>query len=429
LSFLLLGVTHAQDATLDQARALMDRHDAAGAYALLMAVEPQRAGDADFDRLLGMAALDSGHLTLAIFAYERVLAARPDDNPARAELARAYLAAGERDNGQRELTRVRQAELPAQAAAAIDRVLNALKRVPETRGPRRYGYVEFSAGHDSNVNSATAAGQFAIPAFGGLLFTMAPESRRQRDLFMGAAGGAGVQVGLNPNWTLNAEANVRGTLNRHTHEMNTSVVDGTAGLSHTDGANTQSVALQANGAWVSGSVYRTAHGASAQWQSTLDAASQLSAFAQWSRLDYAGQSERDADRTVLGLGYAHSFEGTATLAYGSVFAANERARDSSAPYFGHHASGLRLGGEQRLGARSVAFLELQHEERRYGGTEPMFNLARRDRQTDAVLGLHFALASKWRLSPQLRYTRAASNIVFYDYSRTIVQLSLRRDFP
>jgi hypothetical protein len=238
-----------------------------------------------------------------------------------------------------------------------------------------------------------------------------------------------VQVGLNPNWTLNAEANVRGTLNRHTHEMNTSVLDGTAGVSHTDGANTQSIALQANGAWVSSSVYRTAHGASAQWQSTLDPASQLSAFAQWSRLDYAGQSERDADRTVLGLGYAHSFERTATLAYGSVFAANEHARDSSAPYFGHHASGLRLGGEQRLGPRSVVFLEMQHESRRYGGTEPMFNVARRDRQTDAVLGLHVALPGKWRLSPQIRYTRAASNIVFYDYSRTIVQFSLRRDFP
>ena len=65
----------------------------------------------------------------AIFALERVVAVRPDDQPARAELARAYLAAGESDNARAEFGRVRRADVPEEAAAAIDRVLGALDQI------------------------------------------------------------------------------------------------------------------------------------------------------------------------------------------------------------------------------------------------------------------------------------------------------------
>jgi hypothetical protein len=67
----------AQDALLDDARARLNRRDAAGAYALLADAEMTRAGDARFDYLLGVAALDAGHVTRAIFALERVVQQHP----------------------------------------------------------------------------------------------------------------------------------------------------------------------------------------------------------------------------------------------------------------------------------------------------------------------------------------------------------------
>jgi hypothetical protein len=285
-----------------------------------------------------------------------------------------------------------------------------------------------TAGHDSNVNSATAAGQFALPAFGGLLFTMDPDSRRQEDSFLGAAGGMGVQFRLVEGWTLTAEANARKTVNDEVHDMDTGVLDGTFGVSHTAGAHTQSIALQANRAWVSSSTYRTARGVTAQWHYAVTRASQASAFLQWTRLAY-DEEERDADRTVVGVGYAHGFHGGATLLYGSVFAADEPAHRRSARHFGHDAGGLRLGTERRLASQWVAFGEFQYEKRRFDGTEPMFEVARRDRQSDAAVGLHFTPVKNWRLSPQLRHTHAQSNVVLYDYDRTIVQLTLRGEFP
>jgi len=428
LSLGLAATAHAQDALLDQAARMLREKDAAGAYAQLAPHEMERAGEPQFDYLLGMSALDAGHVTRAIFALERVVAARPDDQPARAELARAFLAAGENESARAELQRVRAEPMPPEAAAAIDRVLGVLDQVEPSARPRVTGYLEIGGGTDSNVNSATNAGQFAIPAFGGLLFTVAPGSMPRRDNFVAAAAGALVQVPLQPGWNLLASVNGRSTLNHRTHEMNTQLVDATAGVSHAAGAHVQTVALQSNGAWVSSSVYRTANGASAQWQTQFDPASQGGIFGQWARQEYRGQAERNADRSVLGLAYARTFDASGSLAYASVYAAREHTRQAEFAQYGHRATALRLGGEQKLSTRSVGFLEWQHERRRYGAAEPLFGIQRRDRQNDLLAGVRFTPAEGWQVVPQVRRTRAASNIVPYDYSRTIVQISLRKDF-
>ena len=424
------GLAHGQDALLDRAARSIAEHDPAAAYALLANREVERAGDPRFDYLLGVAALDSGHVTRAIFALERVLAVSPENHPARAELARAYLVVGEGASARRELEQARGAEgIPPEAAAAIERVLGALEPIAPAVGPKVSGYLELGAGRDSNVNSATNVGEFAIPAFGGLLFTSDPGAGRRHDLFGSLAAGASVQWGLDAGWSLLATVNGRSVLNRQVHDMNTSLVDATVGLGHANGANVQTVALQSSGAWVSSSVYRTASGVSGQWQSQLDAASQASAFAQWSRQEYAGQGERNTDRTVLGAAFARSFDSTGTLAYASAYLADERARADGFDFHGHRAAGLRLGGEQRVTPRALVFAEWQQERRRYGGTEPLFELRRHDRQDDLLLGMRYALAPQWQVSPQIHATRAGSNVMFYDYRRSVVQVVLRREFP
>lgn len=424
----LSGGLRAEEAALDPATETPAQRQAAATFAELLPQEVQRAGDPDFDYRLGIAALDSGHINRAIFALERVVAVRPEDYPARAELGRAYLAAGETERARNALDLVRRAAIPAGAAVAIDRVLGALDQVAPSKKPHYFGYLEIGGGRDSNVTSAMNAGQFAIPAFGGLLFTVAPENGRRSDTFGLAAAGASVQMPLRPEWDLIAAVNARGVLNTHVHEQNTGVLDGTVGVRHGQGAHSQTLALQSSAAWVSSSRYRMANGLSAQWQSQLDPASQWSAFAQWSRQEYPGQTERNADRAVLGSAYAHSFAATGTLAYGSLYVAAEHARDSDFSYYGHRAAGLRIGGEQRLVRSTVAFTEWQYEYRHYRGTEPLFDRRRLDRQQDLIVGLRYEPAPQWQVIPQIRYTRTASNVVLYDYDRTIFQISLRREF-
>jgi hypothetical protein len=119
---------------------------------------------------------------------------------------------------------------------------------------------------------------------------------------------------------------------------------------------------------------------------------------------------------------------TGSLAYGSAYVAQERASKEEFANFGHRATGLRLGLEQRLGPAVAGFAEWQHEQRRYGGTEPFFELARRDRQNDVSAGLRYSARQQWQLIARLRYTQAESNVVLYDYSRSVFQITAHRSF-
>jgi Flp pilus assembly protein TadD len=66
------------DALTDQAKALLEAGKPGEAYTLLAAQESARAGEPGFDFLLGLAALDIGQNTRAVFALERVLALEPN---------------------------------------------------------------------------------------------------------------------------------------------------------------------------------------------------------------------------------------------------------------------------------------------------------------------------------------------------------------
>ena len=375
-----------------------------------------------------MAALDAGHVTRAILALERVVQLQPDNTLARAELGRAYLAAGEADAAREQLRLARSGKLPEGASAAIERVLGVIDQVAPTAGPQWSGYLEIGGAHDSNVNSATQQGEFAIPAFGGIVFQTTPENRQRHDLVLSTAGGVVAEATLSPSWKLVGAANVRATVNRVVHDMNAVFADATAGLRHTAGAQSQVIALQNNTAWVGGRQYRTANGMSAQWQWQPAAGSQVSAFGQWSRQTYSGQAERNTDRSLLGLGAARQFGGAGPLAYGSAYAVQERARTTAFANFGHRGAGLRLGAEQRLVPAVVAFAEWQYELRRYGGTEPFFDVARRDHQNDISAGLRWSLDPRWQLLAHARRSRAGSNVVLYDYSRNVFQVTAHRSF-
>lgn len=197
------------DALTDRAKAMLARNEARAAYEQLLPAEATRAGDPEFDYLLGIAALDAGEPERAVFALERVLAVQPRNHVARAEIARAYLALGEREAARREFRTVREQSIPADAKANIDRFLAAIAAADITRFS---GFIEFGTGYDSNVNAATSSTQIALPALGGLIVTLDPSSTERDDAFAMLSGGVNLTHKLSEAWSVvgNAAGSVRG---------------------------------------------------------------------------------------------------------------------------------------------------------------------------------------------------------------------------
>src|SRR3989442_2030438 len=260
--FALLQSLAFADEITDRARRLLQEKNPQAAYVLLEPLESQRAGDPEYDYLLGIAALDSGERERAVFALERVLAVNPNPAQARAEIARAYFEMGEKENAKREFENVRASNPPEAVKQTIDRYLSALEA-----GPTRFsGFVELGFGHDSNVNSATSANQIAIPALGGIVAALAPSGVKQSDNFATAGGGLNYVYGFSPESAVLAGVAANGKFNRQHGAFDTATVDGNLGLRLSRATEPLTAGYQGQDCQVNHDDFRTTNDAEAQWQ-------------------------------------------------------------------------------------------------------------------------------------------------------------------
>ena len=423
---LCLSLGAAADAVTDRAKALLQRNDAAGAYKLLLPLEPQRAGDPEYDYLLGIAALDAGDPERAIFALERVLAVQPDNLQARAEIARAYLATGEREAAKRELEAVRARQVPPQVRETIERFLSAIAAAERTRVDR---YLELAFGYDTNVNSATALSTIAIPAVGNLGFTLDPTVTERDDRFLSMAAGISFTRKLSLGWSV--VGGFGGNLRQNLSEgrFNTDTFDASLGMRYTRGLEAITLGAQAQYFGVGAEGYRDTAGLVAQWQHSFDERTQATVFGQHAQLRYEAQPFRDADRSIVGIAYAQAFAGDYSPAiFLSLYGGEEKVVDDAFSLFGHEPVGLRFGGQLRLGGPWSAFGSLSYERREYGGTDPLFLAVREDKQTDVSLGVSYLWRSGMTLRLEVLHTQNTSNVPLNEFDRTVVSTAVRFNF-
>ncbi len=426
LAFAVLSLSALADQILDRAKQLLAHKQSSQAYELLLPLEAQRAGDPEFDYLLGIAALDSGHRERAIFALERVLAVQPNNALARAEIARAYLAVGEKDTARREFENVKREPIPAEARATIDRYLSAISAAETTQVQ---GYIEFGIGTDSNVNSATSNSQIALPAFGGLIATLNSAATSKGDNFTNLSGGVNFTRKLNERWSLVGGVAGNAKLNQSQDQFDTDTMDGNLGARWAVDNDALTLATQLQSFEVDNSRYRDSHGLIGQWQHNLDERRQVTGYVQYAQLRYPGQDIRNADRSIVGAAWAQAFTGrTSPVLFLSVYGGQEAELADGVPQLGHKPAGIRIGGQFKPAESWTVFGGANYEQRRYGGPEPIFLVTREDRQTDLNLGASYLMRAGTTLILRVADTDNKSNIDLYRFRRTVSTVSVRFDF-
>ena len=398
------------------------------AYELLEPQESARAGDKDFDLLFGIAALDVGQNTRAIFALERVLAVDPNNARARAEIARAYLGTGETGSARAELQNVKRLGVPSDVEQTIDAMLAAVDRLESQGKTLVRGYVEGAFGYDSNVNAGPRISQVAVPAFGNLSMLLSQSSRETDAWFAGLGGGINFVAPIDSQLAVTGGVSGTQRWNAGESATNTTAIDSNLGLGYQDGKNVYSLAAQYNTLRVANDGFRNALGFSGQWQHNIDARNQLSAFVQYADLSFPDQSLRDADRWVEGVAYAHAWR-DGLVGYASAYLLQENLHNKqTAPWLGLDGYGLRVGAQQRLSENMTVYGSLAYESRRHDATDPSFLRTRKDDQIIAGLSLSYQLKKDLRLTGQYTYIDQRSNIEVYEYDRNIVSVTLRQDF-
>jgi hypothetical protein len=213
-------------------------------------------------------------------------------------------------------------------------------------------------------------------------------------------------------------------------QFDNSSIDADAGARWARGKNSVTLGVQVNSFYLDNNRFRDAAGVVGQWQHNLSDTSQVSVFGQWTDLSYPTQGVRDAERTIAGVAYAQSLQfAYSPVVFVSGYFGSEKEKAANVPWLGHDPLGLRAGVQLTLQPERLFVSGYAgYEERHYGGQEPLFGVARKDRQIDLRVGMQWRFAPGWSLNPQIAYTDNRSSVNLFQYDRTVASVSLRKDF-
>ena len=429
-SFVLLLFT-AQgfaDEVTDSALKLLQQQQVEQAYQLLAPLEDERAGDPEYDYLLGISALDSDRVTQAVFALERVLAVDPTHDRARAEIARAYFLLGETETARQEFATVSE-QAPPEARQTIDRYLALIERsgAAEAEGTEINGYIDLALGYDSNINSATNQSQVALPILGNVRFQLVDDARENGSEFLQVSGAVNVSHPVADNVRLIGGA--RG-FNRITEApFSTRDAYGYAGFVTEHGRHRFTAAGNYENFAIDNNTLRNVYGGFGQWTYALTDASRVNLSIQGSVIEYINIPTRDVDRYVVSAGYIKAFDHPREpLLFLGAYGGTEDEHDNNFPQFGHDLYGFRAGGRVLVYDKLRAFANVGVEQRDYNGPDTIFQTKRDDTQVFVSGGVEYEYDDNWKVIPEISYLNNDSNVPLNDFDRIVGSVKVRYTF-
>jgi outer membrane protein len=415
---------------LDKARQIATTQGAVSAYRFLQSHEPALSGDVEFDFALGLAAVDAGEAARAIFAFERVITNQPGHLRARAELARAYAVTKEFDAAKKQLDEVSSQQLPPGVRDTVNRFLSAIdiqRQAAAQQADTWSASVDFSLGHDSNANLGSSNSTWI--GAGGLTLYPSAQLLEQSSSYWSGALNLSHSRRINDRWSWSNGASIGGLWNLSdaggTITRNFGTFDARSGIAYRADSQEWSLTMLAQHLRQDNDASRNAIGVNGQWQKELGK-HRLAAFLQSFGFKHPGAATRNASRHLGGLSWISAYSEN-SVAVASLGVGKQKA--AVLPQFGFSIAQLRLSAEHLLTNRTKLIASAGIEQRRYDGVDPLFgSQTRRDTEKDVKLGLQFALAKNWTLTPSVALTQNDSSVQAYEFKRRQLYLFARYRF-
>jgi len=402
---------------LSEAESLLASNQSIAAYELLNERVAQLAGNAYYDYLLGVAALDTGRYSDAIFSLRRSLSVAPEFSGARMELARAYYENGNKTLARTLFVNLLDEQPPPGVRGAINNYIAAIDaKAPRPRS-RFTPFFELAAGHDSNANGSTDDQQF-------LGFTLSPNNLEADSPFAEAAAGFRWTNPVSPRfgWYAGGRAGFRH--NSDADFVDAGIVGGQLGMNWQRGAFFGRAGIDAYTESRDGDSNSDYGGIDVLLGRRVSAAWDLSFGIRGGALRYDDAIEvLDVDRFLYTAGATYRFSPLGSFGVEVVGGEDSEKQDGS-PY-----------GNSKLGGRIVLFAPVADNGQLYASLGSLtsdydglfFGADREDTQLSGLLQVEFR--NVWwdglSLVPRIRYVENDSDVTLYDYDRTVVGLLVR----
>lgn len=450
LMFGMAGSAFCQEAQISRGRQLMDEGKPAQAFALLEPLESAHAGEVKFDYLFGIAALDSGHPDRATIAFERVLAVDPNFAGARLDLARAYFAMGSDDLAKSELDTVMQSNPPENVRAIVARYNAAIEARKSKLQPTLVGYVEAGGGTDSNISAVTSNFTGGVlQAYNIPNVQPTGNSIKRSGSFSTLAAGADYTRAFesHPGWSwyLGGDARERRYFD-DSAAFTFQQYDSRTGIALALDRDLFRIGLQDQHYYQEGAAPpgpsgdpitndRRTFGTAFEWRHALAPGRQFGAFGQLNQQRFANNDIQDINQNLYGVQFMNAFEAKMNpLVLLMAFQSRDRAlrplNAAGTTDVSKTLTGYRAYGQITPFEKWDAFLSVGHTEREDNSMFSRSNMIPygKDRTFDVALGVNWRFAPAWIARAQASVTDNRANIALYEYSRTEMALSLRREF-
>jgi outer membrane protein len=390
---------------------------ARNAYELLRAYKSEFSGQPYFDYLLGIASLDSGHVSAAILNLRSAVTGAPAFAGARMELARALYDAQEYGEARSLFAALLGDSPPAAVRTVINGYISAIDARPATPPSRFAPYGELLTGHDSNANGSTENEQF-------MGFMLSPENQKTDSVFVEAAAGFDWNFPKSTNfgWFVGARVGLRD--NNDAPYMDTGILSGLVGMSWRSGAVFGRAGVTGYNAARDGDSNESYSGFDLMLGRNISPRWDLSVAIRGGALEYAESIEvLDVNRIFYTLAASYLFASRGRFSIEAI-GGNDDEQESGSPY-GNSKEGARLGLTAPIGESAYLIASLGAINSDFDGL--FFGSAREDRQFSSLLQFEFrdVFTEGLTLAPRLRYVDNDSDIELYTYNRTEVGLMIR----
>lgn len=404
-------------AQIARAERLIAAGSPAEARAVLLQLEAAGRHDSQLLFLLGMAAMAQNDHSEAIRRFRAILAREPTAVRVRLELARAFFAAGDWRNAERQFRFARAGNIPVVVQRKVDGYLVQIRRL------RTFSFgFSVSVAPDTNVNAGPSTDNVTLY---GLPFELSQDARASSGVGMALAVQAAWTPRLSRDWRWDFAASGYTRLYTRARFSEAAVVLATGPHLVRDRIDA-SLHATSTRRWYAGDTYAQGLGGAVDATWYLTGRTALTGSAELSQVDYPHFTAQSGPVARLAVGVLRSLT-PASLGRVGLSWGREAADD---PAFANRSIGLDAGYVREFGAGITVNLGARVRQSRYDVAVEAFGAKRRDEQYVVQGGLVLRRLQVKGFAPSVTVTETFndSNITLYRFRRTRLEFGLTRNF-
>lgn len=422
LSFISIDLVAAD---VHQIQTLINNRQYRAAYELAEAMASDYAGDPQFDFYYGQAALNTDHADVAVFAFERVVMASPQNRLAWYELGLAYYYTKDYKAARRVFKKLIAHHCKDNVCATSGDFLQKTEKKTRKKNRSLSGELQFTPGYDTNVNSTTFASTVLVPFVGPV--PLKGSSRGVGSTYTTYKGHLEYLEKITNKTQFFTELHDIGVVNYSAHDFDDNSFFVSPGIKTRLGKYKIKIPVFYRRLIIDDDFFSETVGAGIEVRRKINPAHELALEGEFGKSDYfvpvrnANNSLVTGKWTFTPQKYPYEIEVHLYKNFGT-------ALDASGAYLIKDYYGTRLHAKWLGIPRYEPHIIFNYINSDFLAPNPRFLVTRRDSFYNVLVGVQWECTPTFLIKPAYGYTYNSSTLPTVNYDRNIVQINFTYKF-